>query len=131
MFEDENEMLKIMFCSTSKSRRTIRVFNSFIRVSLRIRESFRMGLMLCIVVDDYGLETVQNYMYHIRNNAEMSVRNLLKDVAKKNGSNVLSAIDYLDDGSPVCAPPFFVPLFQLHTIDIPMQVYTPPKVSVH
>lgn len=53
------------------------------------------------IVDDYGLETVQNYMYHIRNNAEMSVRNLLKDVAKKNGSNVLSAVDYLDDGSPI------------------------------
>jgi len=40
-------------------------------------------------------------MYHIRNNAEMSVRNLLKDVAKRAGSNVLSAIDHLDDGSPV------------------------------
>ena len=40
-------------------------------------------------------------MYHIRNNAEVSVRNLLKDVAKRAGSNVLSAIDYLDDGSPV------------------------------
>ncbi|KIM43678.1 hypothetical protein M413DRAFT_443583 [Hebeloma cylindrosporum] len=53
------------------------------------------------IVDDYGLETVQEYMYHIRNNAEMSVRNLLKDVAKRAGSNVLSAIDYLDDGSPI------------------------------
>jgi 5-oxoprolinase (ATP-hydrolysing) len=53
------------------------------------------------IVEDYGLETVQEYMYHIRNNAEISVRNLLKDVAKRAGSNVLSAIDYLDDGSPI------------------------------
>ncbi|KAF9479825.1 Hydantoinase B/oxoprolinase [Pholiota conissans] len=53
------------------------------------------------IVEDYGLETVQEYMYHIRNNAEMSVRNLLKDVAKRAGSNTLSAIDYLDDGSPI------------------------------
>ena len=53
------------------------------------------------VVDDYGLETVQEYMYHIRNNAESSVRNLLKDVVKRAGSNVLEAVDYLDDGSPV------------------------------
>ncbi|KAL0581305.1 hypothetical protein V5O48_000681 [Marasmius crinis-equi] len=52
------------------------------------------------IVDDYGLETVQEYMYHIRNNAEMCVRNLLKDVVKRAGSNVLSAVDYLDDGSP-------------------------------
>ena len=54
-----------------------------------------------LVVEDYGLSTVQEYMYHIRANAEMSVRNLLRDVAKRAGTNVLSSIDYLDDGSPV------------------------------
>ena len=53
------------------------------------------------VVDDYGLETVQEYMYHIRNNAETCVRNLLRDVVKRTGTNTLTAIDYLDDGSPV------------------------------
>jgi 5-oxoprolinase (ATP-hydrolysing) len=57
-----------------------------------------------IVVEDYGLKTVQEYMYHIRNNAESSVRNLLRDVVKKLNTNVLSAVDYLDDGSPVCCP---------------------------
>ena len=41
-------------------------------------------------------------MYQIRANAESSVRNLLRDVVKRAGSNVLEAIDYLDDGSPVC-----------------------------
>ncbi|KAI0300521.1 cytoplasmic protein [Multifurca ochricompacta] len=54
------------------------------------------------IVGDYGLKTVQGYMYHIRNNAERSVRNLLRDVAKKLGRNVLNAVDYLDDGSPIC-----------------------------
>lgn len=53
------------------------------------------------IVDDYGLDTVQEYMYHIRSNAEKSVRNLLRDVAKRAGSNVLPAVDYLDDGSPI------------------------------
>lgn len=43
-------------------------------------------------------------MYHIRNNAEFSVRNLLKDVAKRAGTNILEAVDYLDDGSPVSRP---------------------------
>ena len=57
-----------------------------------------------VVVDDYSLKTVQEYMYHIRVNAEMSVRNLLRDVAKRVGSNTLSAVDYLDDGSPVRIP---------------------------
>lgn len=57
------------------------------------------------MVSEYGLKTVQEYMYHIRANAELSVRNLLRDVAKHAGSNVLSAIDYLDDGSPVRSLP--------------------------
>ena len=60
-----------------------------------------MYSFITIVVADYSLKTVQEYMYHIRNNAEYSVRNLLRDVAKRAGSNVLEAIDYLDDGSPV------------------------------
>ncbi|THG96640.1 hypothetical protein EW026_g5221 [Hermanssonia centrifuga] len=53
------------------------------------------------IVDDYGLETVQEYMYHIRSNAENSVRNLLRDVAKRAGTNILESVDYLDDGSPI------------------------------
>lgn len=61
-------------------------------------------------MEDYGLETVQAYMYHIRRNAEMCVRNLLRDVAKRAGTNVLTAIDYLDDGSPVSSFPFLAPL---------------------
>ena len=63
-------------------------------------------------MNDYGLETVQEYMYHIRANAEMSVRNLLKAVAKRLGSNVLSAVDYLDDGSPVST--FIILFTNLH-----------------
>ncbi|KAJ7841061.1 Hydantoinase B/oxoprolinase [Mycena olivaceomarginata] len=53
------------------------------------------------IVEDYGLPTVQEYMYHIRANAEQSVRNLLRDVAKRAGRTTLAAIDYLDDGSPI------------------------------
>lgn len=56
---------------------------------------------LSLVVDEYGLKMVQEYMFHIRANAENSVRNLLVDVATRAGCNVLSAVDYLDDGSPV------------------------------
>ena len=40
-------------------------------------------------------------MGHIRDNAEKSVRTLLKSIAKQRGTNTLSAVDYLDDGSPV------------------------------
>lgn len=53
-----------------------------------------------LVVEEYGLGKVQEYMEHIRTNAETSVRNLLRTIAKKLGTE-LSAIDYLDDGTPV------------------------------
>ncbi|KAF9652764.1 cytoplasmic protein [Thelephora ganbajun] len=53
------------------------------------------------IIDDYGLEKVQEYMYHIRSNAEASVRNLLRQVVRKTGKNTLHAIDYLDNGSPI------------------------------
>lgn len=60
------------------------------------------------MVKEYGLGTVQEYMLHIRNNAEMSVRNLLREVAERAGTNVLEAIDYLDDGSPVRNNPYLI-----------------------
>ncbi|KAF7305109.1 Hydantoinase-B domain-containing protein [Mycena kentingensis (nom. inval.)] len=53
------------------------------------------------IVEDYGLATVQEYMYHIRANAESSVRNLLRSVVERTGSTTLFATDYLDDGSPI------------------------------
>ncbi|KAL1677529.1 Hydantoinase B/oxoprolinase [Schizophyllum commune] len=53
------------------------------------------------IVADYSLPTVQSYMYHIRNNAEQSVRTLLRSVVERLGTNELSAVDYLDDGSPI------------------------------
>ncbi|KDQ53827.1 hypothetical protein JAAARDRAFT_136319 [Jaapia argillacea MUCL 33604] len=57
--------------------------------------------LIRMIVDEYGLETVQEYMFHIRTNAENSVRKLLQDVVKRAQTNVLTAVDYLDDGSPI------------------------------
>lgn len=39
-------------------------------------------------------------MVHIRDNAELSVRNLLRDVARTRGTR-LEAIDWMDDGTPI------------------------------
>ncbi|GAB1522082.1 hypothetical protein RhiTH_005191 [Rhizoctonia solani] len=58
------------------------------------------GLRELLLIKEYGLKTVHEYMLHIRNNAEQSVRNLLRSFAKKHG-NKLEARDYLDDGSPM------------------------------
>lgn len=57
--------------------------------------------LLHTLINEYTLPVVQQYMYHIRANAEFCVRQLLRDVAKRAGTNVLEAVDYLDDGSPL------------------------------
>lgn len=58
------------------------------------------------LVDHYSLEVVQAYMSYIQQNAETAVRDLLKDVGMRyNEGNskqtFLSAVDYMDDGSPI------------------------------
>jgi 5-oxoprolinase (ATP-hydrolysing) len=52
------------------------------------------------LVEEYGLKTVEAYMKFIQDNAEIAVREMLKDFAKKNGTTA-KAVDYMDDGSPI------------------------------
>ncbi|KAF7560877.1 hypothetical protein G7046_g3252 [Stylonectria norvegica] len=53
------------------------------------------------LIEEYGEETVQFYMIHIQKNAEECVRKLLKDVYKRFEGKELSALDHMDDGSPI------------------------------
>ncbi|CAO1638839.1 unnamed protein product [Sympodiomycopsis kandeliae] len=53
------------------------------------------------LIQEWGLEMVTDYMLHIRNNAELAVRNLLKKVAKDQDTHTLHAIDHMDDGSRI------------------------------
>jgi len=56
--------------------------------------------LLHSLVNENGLENVEAYMHFIQHNAEMAVRNMLKSFASTHGARA-SAIDYLDDGSPI------------------------------
>lgn len=53
------------------------------------------------LIDDYGESVVQFYMKNIQLNAESSVRKLLRDVSERFKGQDLSAVDYMDDGSPI------------------------------
>lgn len=53
------------------------------------------------LVHDHGLPVVEAYMKFIQQNAESTVRLMLKDFALKHGT-IVSATDYMDDGSPIC-----------------------------
>ncbi|PQE09198.1 5-oxoprolinase (ATP-hydrolysing) protein [Rutstroemia sp. NJR-2017a BBW] len=57
--------------------------------------------LISALIEEYGEEVVNFYMVNIQNNAELSVRNLLKDVSKRFEGQDLSAVDYMDDGSPI------------------------------
>lgn len=51
--------------------------------------------------EEYGEETVQFYMVNIQKNAENCVRELLRKVHKRFEGKDLSAVDFMDDGSPI------------------------------
>ncbi|CAM0142505.1 hypothetical protein VKS41_001984 [Umbelopsis sp. WA50703] len=53
------------------------------------------------LINEYSLEVVQAYMYHIRDNAEGAVRNLLREVAEHQRGRDLIAVDHMDDGTPI------------------------------
>lgn len=57
--------------------------------------------LISALIGDYGEDVVQFYMHSIQENAEQSVRALLKEVSKRFQGQDLSAIDYMDDGSPI------------------------------
>lgn len=57
------------------------------------------------LIDAYGLDVVQAYMNYIQQNAEVAVRDMLKEIARKTrertGKTVLTAVEHMDDGSPI------------------------------
>lgn len=52
------------------------------------------------LIDEFGLDTVHRYMYAIQTTAEIAVRELLKRTIASHG-DTLTAIDYMDDGTPI------------------------------
>ncbi|KAM8966221.1 5-oxoprolinase [Pelodytes ibericus] len=57
------------------------------------------------LIDVYGLEVVQAYMTHIQSNAEVAVRDMLKEFAdrweRQTGALEVESVDHMDDGSPI------------------------------
>ncbi|XP_045523846.1 5-oxoprolinase isoform X2 [Pieris brassicae] len=57
------------------------------------------------LIDEYTLPVVQAYMAHIQKNAELAVRDMLKEIARKSlkntGTKILKATEHMDNGSPI------------------------------
>jgi 5-oxoprolinase (ATP-hydrolysing) len=57
------------------------------------------------MIEHWSLEVVQAYMKHIQDNAEESVRMMLQELSVREDLpevGTIHAVDYLDDGSPIC-----------------------------
>lgn len=65
----------------------------------------RKGIDLVLeMVDHYGLDVVQAYMGHVQEATEAATRSALKELSSKKGMkevDSVTAVDYLDDGSPI------------------------------
>jgi 5-oxoprolinase (ATP-hydrolysing) len=62
----------------------------------------RKGISLIeSLIDEYGEDMVQFYMRSIQKNAETCVRKLLREMHDRFAGKDLSAVDYMDDGSPI------------------------------
>lgn len=61
--------------------------------------------MVTELINSYGLNVVQAYMDHIQKNAELAVRDMLRNIGTTNllacGLQTLQSVDYLDDGSTI------------------------------
>ncbi|XP_013116199.2 5-oxoprolinase isoform X1 [Stomoxys calcitrans] len=57
------------------------------------------------LIDGYGLNVVQAYMGYIQQNAEIAVRDMLREIAKntyeRTGGYILQAEEFMDNGSPI------------------------------
>ncbi|XP_059148899.1 5-oxoprolinase-like [Physella acuta] len=58
------------------------------------------------LITEYGLDVVQAYMKYIQENAEVAVKEMLREIAKKTkertGKTELYAEDFMDHGSKIC-----------------------------
>ncbi|XP_068615212.1 5-oxoprolinase-like, partial [Brachionichthys hirsutus] len=65
----------------------------------------RGSLLVGELIDSYGLAVVQAYMGYIQSNAELAVRDMLRDFARRRrqqtGSLEVESEDFMDDGTPI------------------------------
>lgn len=67
----------------------------------QVSANFKGITLLSKLVDEFTYKVIDLYMAAIQATAEVAVRNLLRLAFEKFGGENLSAVDYLDDGTPI------------------------------
>lgn len=58
--------------------------------------------LIALLVEEFGLPTINAYMNAIQNNAAETVTKMIDELMSKNKNKELKCIDYMDDGSQIC-----------------------------
>ena len=111
----EEGIVKLLTKPESGSRGTRKLADNLSDLSAQVAANQRGISLLNELIDECGLDQVQAYMNHVQDNAELAVRDMLKQAAKNviqdaarlgaviDGDRVtLKALDKMDDGSQVC-----------------------------
>jgi 5-oxoprolinase (ATP-hydrolysing) len=96
---DEAGLVRLLMDEPAIGTRTLR--DNISDIQAQIAATYKGVTLVQELVQKYGLDTVQRYMYAIQDTADRAVRNLLKTFSRRFNGEVLEAIDYMDDGTPI------------------------------
>jgi 5-oxoprolinase (ATP-hydrolysing) len=96
---DESGLIRLLVDEPTIGTRTLR--DNISDIQAQIAATYKGVTLVQELVQQYGLATVQRYMYAIQDTADNAVRNLLKTFSRRFNGEVLEAIDYMDDGTPI------------------------------
>ncbi len=111
----EEGIVKLLTKPDTGSKGTRKLADNLSDLSAQVAANQRGITLLNELIDECGLYQVQAYMNHVQDNAELAVRDMLKQAARNviadaarlgaevSGERVtLKAVDCMDDGSQVC-----------------------------
>ncbi|PKS11986.1 hypothetical protein jhhlp_001282 [Lomentospora prolificans] len=101
---DEDELRRLLLDEPAKypgCSGTRRLQDNVSDLKAQIAANAQGIALIKSLINEFGLATVHRYMVGIQDCARDSVRSLLKSFRSTFGAEPLSAVDYMDDGTPI------------------------------
>ncbi|KPM38671.1 Uncharacterized protein C11D3.15 [Neonectria ditissima] len=101
---DEDEVRRLLLEEPAKYEGcsgTRRLQDNVSDLKAQIAANAKGILLIKALIAEFGVACVHRYMYAIQHTAEDAVRTLMKSTVAKFGPEPLTAVDYMDDGTPI------------------------------
>ncbi|KAK7413372.1 hypothetical protein QQX98_007749 [Neonectria punicea] len=101
---DEDEVRRLLLEEPAKYEGcsgTRRLQDNISDLKAQIAANAKGILLIKALIAEFGVVCVHRYMYAIQHTAEDAVRSLMKSTVAKFGPEPLTAVDYMDDGTPI------------------------------